>query len=96
MKLVDPGPYKLVRHPLYLGWFFAFWSTPTMSASHLVFSIMTAAYILVAIQLEERDLGHVHGARYAEYRRRVPMLIPRVGVSPLATTRPHAERASGL
>ena len=77
LHFVEPGPYKLVRHPLYLGWFFAFWSTPTMSASHLVFAIMTTAYILVAIQLEERDLAAEHGASYEAYRRRVPMLIPR-------------------
>lgn len=72
-----PGPYKLVRHPLYVGWFFAFWATPTMSAAHLVFAVMTAAYILIAIQLEERDLLAEHGESYAEYRRHVPMLIPR-------------------
>ncbi|HET9299169.1 MAG TPA: isoprenylcysteine carboxylmethyltransferase family protein [Candidatus Polarisedimenticolaceae bacterium] len=77
LHFVEPGPYKLVRHPLYLGWFFAFWSTPTMSASHMVFAIMTTAYILVAIQLEERDLAAEHGASYEAYRRRVPMLIPR-------------------
>jgi protein-S-isoprenylcysteine O-methyltransferase Ste14 len=77
LHFVEPGPYKLVRHPLYLGWLFAFWSTPTMAASHLVFAIMTTAYILVAIQLEERDLVAEHGASYESYRRRVPMLVPR-------------------
>jgi protein-S-isoprenylcysteine O-methyltransferase Ste14 len=71
-----PGPYKLVRHPLYVGWFFAFWATPTMTVAHLVFAVMTAAYILIAIQLEERDLVAEHGERYEEYRRNVPMLIP--------------------
>jgi protein-S-isoprenylcysteine O-methyltransferase Ste14 len=76
LRFVEPGPYKLVRHPLYVGWLFAFWATPTMSASHLVFAIMTTAYILVAIQLEERDLLAEHGAHYERYRRRVPMLIP--------------------
>jgi len=76
LRFVEPGPYKLVPHPLYVGWFFAFWSTPTMTAAHLVFAIMTTAYILVAIQLEERDLVAEHGASYESYRRRVPMLVP--------------------
>jgi methanethiol S-methyltransferase len=76
LNFVEPGPYKLVRHPLYVGWFFAFWSTPTMTGAHLVFAIMTTAYILIAIQLEERDLVTFHGESYESYRRRVPMLIP--------------------
>lgn len=70
-----PGLYKHVRHPLYLGWFFAFWATPTMTITHLVFALATTAYILIAIQLEERDLAEAH-VEYREYRRRVPMLIP--------------------
>jgi protein-S-isoprenylcysteine O-methyltransferase Ste14 len=71
-----PGPYRLVRHPLYVGWFFAFWATPTMTLSHLVFAIATTAYILIAIQLEERDLVGHFGDTYRDYKQRVPMLIP--------------------
>lgn len=72
-----PGPYRLVRHPLYVGWFFAFWCAPTMTAAHFVFAVMTTAYILIAIRLEERDLIAAL-PEYADYRRRVPMLVPRI------------------
>ena len=75
-EFATPGPYRLVRHPLYVGWFFAFWMTPTMTLAHLVFSIATSAYILVAIQFEEHDLVREFGAEYEQYRRRVPMLVP--------------------
>jgi protein-S-isoprenylcysteine O-methyltransferase Ste14 len=70
-----PGVYRFVRHPLYVGWLLVFWSAPKMTAAHLVFAIATTAYILVAIQFEERDLERMHG-EYAEYRKRVPMLVP--------------------
>jgi methanethiol S-methyltransferase len=76
MPFKTPGPYRLVRHPLYVGWLFAFWMTPQMSFAHLLFSIATTAYILLAIQFEERDLAKEHGKNYEEYRRSVPMLIP--------------------
>jgi methanethiol S-methyltransferase len=78
LRFGTPGPYRLVRHPLYVGWLFAFWMTPVMTFAHLLFSIATTAYILLAIQLEERDLVREHGESYEEYRRSVPMLIPSI------------------
>jgi methanethiol S-methyltransferase len=76
LRFGTPGPYRLVRHPLYVGWLFAFWATPTMTFAHLLFSVATSAYILIAIQLEERDLVREHGDSYEAYRRSVPMLVP--------------------
>ncbi len=75
LKFGTPVLYRYVRHPLYVGWFFAFWATPTMTVTHLVFAIATTAYILIAIQLEERDLVEAH-PEYETYRREVPMLVP--------------------
>lgn len=75
LKFGTPGPYKIVRHPLYVGWFTVFWATPAMTAAHLVFALGMTAYILIAIGWEERDLVDAH-PEYAAYRRRVRMLVP--------------------
>lgn len=77
LHFVTPVIYRIVRHPLYVGWLSVFWFTPSMSVTHLVFAMVTTAYILVAIQFEERDLMQVH-PEYAVYRKQVPMLIPRM------------------
>jgi len=75
LRFGTPFLYRIVRHPLYVGWLCVFWSTPVMTVTHLLFAAVTTAYILVAIQFEERDLMAVH-PEYAEYRKQVPMIIP--------------------
>lgn len=71
-----PGMYKVVRHPLYLGFLIAFWSTPLMTLGHLYFAAVTTSWILLAIHLEERDLVSIHGENYKVYRSGVSMLVP--------------------
>jgi protein-S-isoprenylcysteine O-methyltransferase Ste14 len=101
LPFVTPWPYLIVRHPLYVGWLMAFWATPTMTIAHLLFAGTLTVYILMAIRLEERDLMTFHRA-YADYRRRVPMLIPRwpMKKQPVATetslVRPRSDQSIGV
>jgi protein-S-isoprenylcysteine O-methyltransferase Ste14 len=77
-RMSEPLLYRLVRHPMMVGFFFALWATPQMSAAHLLLAAGLSVYILVALHYEERDLVGLFGADYENYRARVGMLIPRL------------------
>jgi len=74
-----PGPYRFIRHPLYVGWMTAFWAIPTMTVGHLYFALGCTAYMLIAIVFEERDLITYHGDTYKEYTKRTGKLLPKFG-----------------
>ena len=76
LEFRTPLFYRYVRHPLYVGWLIAFWATPTMTGAHLLFAVLTSAYMVMAIRWEEHDLVMVHGSKYEEYQKQVPKLIP--------------------
>jgi protein-S-isoprenylcysteine O-methyltransferase Ste14 len=89
-----PFLYRFVRHPIYLGFLLAFWATPSMSVGHLLFAVVTTAYILVGIQLEEHDLLQLFGKAYATYRQRTGMLLPTIWTSG-SRVQPKERRAGG-
>lgn len=76
LEFQTPGPYRMVRHPLYFGFLLGFWAVPVMTVGHLLFAAGMTAYILIGVYYEERDLLRHFGNRYQAYRERVPMLIP--------------------
>ena len=75
-KFVTPALYKMVRHPLYLGWLLMFWCAPVMSQGHLFLAAVWTVYIFIAIGYEEKDLIAAFGKKYEDYKAKTPMIIP--------------------
>jgi len=94
LEFRTPFFYRYVRHPLYVGWLLTFWSAPVMTVAHLFFAVMTTAYILIAIRLEETDLITLHGEKYLAYRQRVPMLVPALSADAATAEAAVPERAA--
>ncbi len=92
-NFVTPGPYRYIRHPLYVGWILAFCSAATLTVGHALFAVGMTAYILVAIRYEERDLLAFLGEPYRRWRAATPMFIPRLRARPAATPTRPAEAA---
>lgn len=88
VSFTEPLFYRLVRHPLLLGFIIAFWATPTMTVGHLLFAAVTTVWMLFSIQLEEHDLVAAYGDSYKDYQKRVRMIIPLPKKAPATGTAP--------